>query len=106
MAETTVDLYAAGFDALVKRLDKCISVGGGYIQKQMFLPGSNISYILYPFVTYLLCPLYLASVEAMQWVLLYLSIGHDGHDRCCLEHLAQYGQNISEHHHACTTSVL
>jgi hypothetical protein len=27
--------YAASFDALVKRWDKCISVGGGYV------PGSN-----------------------------------------------------------------
>jgi hypothetical protein len=27
------DFYAAGFDALVKRWDKCISVGGGQIEK-------------------------------------------------------------------------
>jgi hypothetical protein len=27
------DLYAAGFDALVKRWDKCINVGGGYVEK-------------------------------------------------------------------------
>jgi hypothetical protein len=27
------DLYAAGFDALVKRRDKCISVDGGYVEK-------------------------------------------------------------------------
>jgi hypothetical protein len=25
--------YAAGFDVLVKPLDKCISVGGGYVEK-------------------------------------------------------------------------
>jgi hypothetical protein len=25
--------YAASFDALVKRWDKCISVGGGYVEK-------------------------------------------------------------------------
>jgi hypothetical protein len=25
--------YAAGFDALVKRWDKCISVSGGYVEK-------------------------------------------------------------------------
>jgi hypothetical protein len=25
--------YAAGFDALVKRRDKCINVGGGYVEK-------------------------------------------------------------------------
>jgi hypothetical protein len=24
--------YAAGFDALVKRWDKCINVGGGYVE--------------------------------------------------------------------------
>jgi hypothetical protein len=27
------DLYAAGFDVLVKRWDKCVSVGGGYVRK-------------------------------------------------------------------------
>jgi hypothetical protein len=27
------DFYAAGFDALAKRWDKCISVGGGYVGK-------------------------------------------------------------------------
>jgi histone-lysine N-methyltransferase SETMAR len=26
-------LYGAGFDALVKRWDKCICVGGGYVEK-------------------------------------------------------------------------
>jgi hypothetical protein len=25
--------YAAGFDAVVKRRDKCISVGGGHVEK-------------------------------------------------------------------------
>jgi hypothetical protein len=34
VAETTVkNFYAAGFDALVKRWDKCINVAGGYIEK-------------------------------------------------------------------------
>jgi hypothetical protein len=28
--------YAAGFDALVKRWDKCINVGGGYVEKYVF----------------------------------------------------------------------
>jgi hypothetical protein len=37
------DSYAAGFDALVKRWAKCISVGGGYVEKYMFSPGSNIT---------------------------------------------------------------
>jgi hypothetical protein len=27
------DFCAAGFDALVKRWDKCINVGGGYVEK-------------------------------------------------------------------------
>jgi hypothetical protein len=27
------DFYAAGFDALVKRWDKCINGGGGYVEK-------------------------------------------------------------------------
>jgi nitrate reductase assembly molybdenum cofactor insertion protein NarJ len=27
------DFYAAGFDSLVKRWDKCIKVGGGYVEK-------------------------------------------------------------------------
>jgi hypothetical protein len=34
VAETKVkNLYAAGFDAVVKRWDKCINVDGGYIEK-------------------------------------------------------------------------
>jgi hypothetical protein len=34
VAETTVkNLYPAGFDALVKRRDKCINLGGGYVEK-------------------------------------------------------------------------
>jgi hypothetical protein len=37
VAETAVkNLYAAGFDALVKRWDKCINVGGGYVEKKVF----------------------------------------------------------------------
>jgi hypothetical protein len=27
------DFCAAGFDALIKRWDKCINVGGGYVEK-------------------------------------------------------------------------
>jgi hypothetical protein len=34
MAATTVkNFYAVNFDALVKRLDKCIIVGGGHVKK-------------------------------------------------------------------------
>jgi hypothetical protein len=43
------DFYAAGVDALVKRWDKCINVGEGCVEEQMFFPGSNITlYVLYP----------------------------------------------------------
>jgi hypothetical protein len=27
------DFYAVGFDELMKRWDKCINVGGGYVEK-------------------------------------------------------------------------
>jgi hypothetical protein len=33
LRQQSKDFYAAGFDALVKRLNKCISVGGGYAEK-------------------------------------------------------------------------
>jgi hypothetical protein len=33
----------ACFDALVKRWDRCINVGGGYVEKLLFCPGSNIA---------------------------------------------------------------
>jgi hypothetical protein len=34
VAETTVKhFYASGFGALVKRLDKCIDVGGGHVEE-------------------------------------------------------------------------
>jgi hypothetical protein len=34
MAKTTVKrFYAAGFDAMVMRWDKCINVGAGYVKK-------------------------------------------------------------------------
>jgi hypothetical protein len=36
--------YAVGFDALVKRRDKCINVGGGYVEKCSFLV--RISHLL------------------------------------------------------------
>jgi hypothetical protein len=31
LRQESKDFYAAGFDALVKRWDKCINVGGGYV---------------------------------------------------------------------------
>jgi hypothetical protein len=33
LRQTSEDFYAAGFDALVKRRDQCISVVGGYVEK-------------------------------------------------------------------------
>jgi hypothetical protein len=49
------DFHAAGFDALVKRWDMCINVGGGYVEKCFFLRFEyHIFYVLYSFVTYLL----------------------------------------------------
>jgi hypothetical protein len=33
LRQQSKDFYAAGFDALVKRWDKCISAGGGYVEK-------------------------------------------------------------------------
>jgi hypothetical protein len=47
-------LYAAGFDALVKRWDKCINVGGGYVEKHFAGSNYHMFYVLYPFVTCLL----------------------------------------------------
>jgi hypothetical protein len=33
LRQQSKDFYAAGFDALVKRWDTCINVGGGYVEK-------------------------------------------------------------------------
>jgi hypothetical protein len=33
LGQQSKDFYAAGFDVLVKRWDKCIHVGGGYVEK-------------------------------------------------------------------------
>jgi hypothetical protein len=33
MRQQSKDFYAAGFDALLKRWDKCINVGGEYVKK-------------------------------------------------------------------------
>jgi hypothetical protein len=52
------DLYAAGFDALVKQWDKCINVGGGYVEKKKFFQVRilHVFSFFYPFVTYSLTP--------------------------------------------------
>jgi hypothetical protein len=36
LRQQTKDFYAAGFGALMKRWEKCINVGGGYVEKHMF----------------------------------------------------------------------
>jgi hypothetical protein len=33
LTQQSKDFSAAGFDALVKRWDKCINVGGGYVEE-------------------------------------------------------------------------
>jgi hypothetical protein len=33
LRQQSKDFCAAGFDALVKRWDRCINVGGGYVEK-------------------------------------------------------------------------
>jgi hypothetical protein len=33
LRQQSEDFYASGLDELVKRWDKCISVGGGYVEK-------------------------------------------------------------------------
>jgi hypothetical protein len=33
LRQQSKDLHAAGFDALVMRWDRCIDVGGGYVEK-------------------------------------------------------------------------
>jgi cation transport regulator ChaB len=33
LKQQSKDFYAAGFDTMVKRWDKCISVGGGNVEK-------------------------------------------------------------------------
>jgi hypothetical protein len=36
LRQQSKDFYAAGFDALVKRGDKCINVGGGYVEEEIY----------------------------------------------------------------------
>jgi hypothetical protein len=39
LTQQSKEFYSAGFDALVMRWGKYINVGGGYVEKYMFLPG-------------------------------------------------------------------
>jgi hypothetical protein len=36
LRQQSKDFYAASFDTLVERWDKCINVGGGYVKKCRF----------------------------------------------------------------------
>jgi hypothetical protein len=45
LRQQSKDFYVAGFEALVKRWDKCISVGGGYAEEYVF-PQDRISHVL------------------------------------------------------------
>jgi hypothetical protein len=36
LRQQSKDLYAAGFDTLIKHWDKCINVAAGYVEKYMF----------------------------------------------------------------------
>jgi hypothetical protein len=42
LRQQSKDFYAVGFDALVKRYDKCINVAEGYVEKQIILPCQHI----------------------------------------------------------------
>jgi hypothetical protein len=41
LSQQSKDFYAAGFDAQIKRWDKCTNVDEGYIEKYIFSPGSD-----------------------------------------------------------------
>jgi hypothetical protein len=48
VAKTTVkNFYAVGFDALAKRWDKCIDVGGGYVEKETLFLHLNITCFMF-----------------------------------------------------------
>jgi hypothetical protein len=70
LAETTVkNFYAASFDALVKRWDKCINVGGGYVEKKKrFTLQVRISHIL-RFIS--ICDLF---TDSPSYIRLYIHI--------------------------------
>jgi hypothetical protein len=46
LKQQSKDLYAAGFDALVKRWDKCISVGDGDMSRSKYFFQVLISHVL------------------------------------------------------------
>jgi hypothetical protein len=51
VVETTVkNFYAAGFDGLLKRWDKCINAYGGYVEKYCFFSRFE-SHLFYVFIS-------------------------------------------------------
>jgi hypothetical protein len=54
LRQQSKDFCPAGFDALVKRWDKCINIGGGYVEKKVSRYEYHMFYVFYPFVIYLL----------------------------------------------------
>jgi hypothetical protein len=57
LRQQSEDFFAVGFFALVKRRDKCISVGGGYVEKCFFFQVRKSRVLRFnQFVTYLLTP--------------------------------------------------
>jgi hypothetical protein len=55
LGQQSKDFHAVGFDTLVKQWEKCINVGGGSIEKYVFLRFKyHMFYVLCPFMTYLL----------------------------------------------------
>jgi histone-lysine N-methyltransferase SETMAR len=47
LRQQSKDFYVAGFDALIKRWDKCINDGGRCVEKYMFFPVSNITCFMF-----------------------------------------------------------
>jgi hypothetical protein len=56
LRQQSKDFYAAGFETLVKRRDKCINVGGGYVKKHVF---SRFEYQMSCFIS--ICDLFTDS---------------------------------------------
>jgi hypothetical protein len=50
-------------DALLMQLGRCISVGGGYVEKEMFFLGSNITCLLFISI----CDKFTGSRAKLKW---------------------------------------
>jgi hypothetical protein len=74
LRQQTKGYYTEGFEELVKRWDKYISVGGGYVEKQMFHLGSNITYFITFYIN--LCPIYWLSLVLHDKILIQILFYH------------------------------